>query len=212
MAIDWSKFAVGGATRPDSFTGLTPEFASALANMFMAAPPDVQAQLRVSSGFRSPERQAQLWEQALAKYGSPEAARKWVAPPGRSQHNHGNAVDLKYLGDAARAWAHENAGQFGLAFPLSNEDWHIELASARGGKPAPVANHSHQAPTAPAAPAAPAPRFGDFVAPQPAPVAPDLGMVMAAALQNRQRAEEARAEQEAAEMARRRALLGDLFA
>lgn len=134
MAFDWKQYAVGGAQRPDSFTGLNPQFSSALEQLFASAPDNIRNSLRVGSGYRSPERQEQLWADALKKYGSPEAARKWVAPPGRSQHNHGHAADLKYLSDDARKWAHENAANFGLSFPLSNEDWHIELAGARGGK------------------------------------------------------------------------------
>ncbi|MFA5897853.1 MAG: D-alanyl-D-alanine carboxypeptidase family protein [Hyphomicrobium sp.] len=132
---DLSQFAVGGAQRPDSFSGLQPEFRTALSSMFADAPPDIQAKLRIGSGFRSPQRQAELWDQALKKYGSPEAARKWVAPPGRSQHNHGNASDLKYLDPSAQKWAHENAARYGLAFPLANENWHIEMANARGNQP-----------------------------------------------------------------------------
>lgn len=131
--IDLSRFAVGGATRPDSFTGLDPSFLQALQAMVGAAPPHIQQNLRILSGFRSPERQAQLWQGALAKYGSPERARKWVAPPGKSFHNRGQAVDLKYLNDAARAWAHENAPNFGLHFPLANEPWHIEPVGTRRG-------------------------------------------------------------------------------
>lgn len=131
--IDWTQYATGGATRPDSFSGMNSNFSAALEAMFAQAPPEIQAQLRVGSGYRSNERQAQLWEEALQKYGSPEAARKWVAPPGSSQHNHGNAADLKYLSPEAKAWAHANAAKYGLAFPLDNEDWHIELAGARGG-------------------------------------------------------------------------------
>lgn len=146
--IDLSQFAVGGATRPDSFTGLDPDFLASLQAMIGGAPPEIQQQLRILSGFRSPERQAQLWQGALAKYGSPEAARKWVAPPGRSKHNHGSAVDLRYLDDSARAWAHENAGKFGMHFPLSNEPWHIEPIGSRGG------------PSAPQAPGTPAPAMG----------------------------------------------------
>ncbi|UCA47739.1 M15 family metallopeptidase [Pseudochrobactrum sp. XF203] len=138
MSFDFKKYAVGGAMRPDSFSGLDQGFASALSNMFAAAPPEIAQHLRITSGFRSPERQAQLWQDALQKYGSPEKARKWVAPPGRSNHNHGHAVDLKYLDPSATTWAHENAGRFGLAFPLSNENWHIELAGRRGGKPDPA--------------------------------------------------------------------------
>lgn len=152
--IDWTQYATGGATRPDSFSGMNPEFSNALAQMFSTAPPEIQAQLRVGSGYRSPERQAQLWEEALRKYGSPEAARKWVAPPGNSQHNHGNAADLKYLSPEARAWAHANAAQYGLAFPLDNEDWHIELAAARGGQsgaPHSAGGHTAAAPNALAA-------------------------------------------------------------
>ena len=133
MAWDWTQYSTGGAQRPDSFSGMQSGFSGALEQMFASAPPEVQAELRVSSGYRSPERQAQLWAEALQKYGSPEAARKWVAPPGKSQHGNGNAADLKYASDAARQWAHDNAAQYGLAFPLGNEPWHIELASARGG-------------------------------------------------------------------------------
>lgn len=128
-------YAVEGATRPDSFSGMNADFSSALSRMIAEAPENVRSGLRIGSGFRSPERQSQLWNDALKKYGSAEKARKWVAPPGRSQHNHGNAADLKFLSPEARKWAHENAGKYGLSFPLSNEDWHIELAGARkGGK------------------------------------------------------------------------------
>jgi hypothetical protein len=141
--FDWSRYAAGGATRPDSFSGMNPQFSTALANMFSSAPPEIQGQLQVKSGFRSPERQAQLWQEALQKYGSPAAARKWVAPPGRSQHNSGNAADLGYLAPSALQWAHANAKRFGLAFPLSNENWHVELAGARGGGHSANDGHNH---------------------------------------------------------------------
>lgn len=132
--FDWAPYLVGGAAaRPDSVTGLDMQMQDRLAQMFSAAPPDIQAALRVTSGYRSPQVQERLWNEALAKYGSPEAARKWVAPPGRSNHNHGTASDLKYLDPRAQDWAHQNATNFGLAFPLSNEPWHVELAEARGG-------------------------------------------------------------------------------
>jgi hypothetical protein len=124
---------------------MTSDFNGSLERMFSEAPPEIQAQLRVGSGFRSVERQAQLWADALVKYGSPEAARKWVAPPGNSQHNMGNAADLKYLDPAAKAWAHQNASRYGLAFPLGNEPWHIELASARGGSQQPASMPSGNA-------------------------------------------------------------------
>tara|TARA_R110000824_G_scaffold401032_1_gene610400 strand:- start:13522 stop:16506 length:2985 start_codon:yes stop_codon:yes gene_type:complete len=128
-----SRSAVGGAQRPDSFTGMNDQFSSGLDAMIAAAPESVQKNLKVSSGFRSVARQKELWEGALKKYGSAAVARKWVAPPGNSEHGHGNAADLKFQSDEAKQWVHANAGQFGLSFPLSNEPWHIELATARGG-------------------------------------------------------------------------------
>ena len=134
MAFDWTGTAVGGAQRPDTFTGMNDQFRTSLEGLFMSAPEHIRSQLQVGSGFRSPERQAELWQEALVKYGSPEEARKWVAPPGNSQHNVGFAADLKYLTPEAREWAHNNAEQFGLAFPLSNEPWHIELAGDRGAR------------------------------------------------------------------------------
>jgi hypothetical protein len=198
--FDFSRVATGGAMRPDSFTGMDPAFAAALAKMFQSAPPEIASQLQVSSGFRSPERQATLFADAVKKYGSEDAARKWVAPPGKSQHNHGHAADLKFLGDSARKWAHENAQNYGLSFPLSNEDWHVERAGARGGKP------QQGAPAMAAAAPAQAPaNFGDVVAP-PAPAAPpDLGSVVANYLQQREKRNEA----EAADKARKQALFGD---
>ena len=117
-------------------SGFDPRFQTALDQFLAAAPAGM---LSIRSGYRTPERQAQLWQGALQKYGSAEAARKWVAPPGRSNHNHGLAADLGFAGPDAIKWAHENAPEYGLAFPLSNENWHVELAGIRGGNgPAPA--------------------------------------------------------------------------
>jgi hypothetical protein len=68
------------------------------------------------------------------------AARKWVAPPGSSNHNHGEAVDLKY-GKGASEWVHANAEKYGLYFPMGHEPWHVEQIGGRrqqglhGGRP-----------------------------------------------------------------------------
>ena len=124
----------------DHVDGLSEDFATNLSAMFQDAPENIRAGLQVGSGYRSEARQAQLWEDAVKKYGSPEAARKWVAPPGNSQHNHGNAVDIWYNGQSlgkapadVQAWVHSNAGKYGLRFPMGHEPWHIEAAGARGG-------------------------------------------------------------------------------
>nr|WP_260685803.1 D-alanyl-D-alanine carboxypeptidase family protein [Rhizobium leguminosarum] len=115
----------------DSLTGMQTAFREKLAKMIASMPDDLKGSVTINSGFRDVARQEQLWLEALKKYGSPEAARKWVAPPGNSQHNKGNAADLGYGSDRARDWVHTNAGNFGLSFPLSNENWHVEDADAR---------------------------------------------------------------------------------
>jgi hypothetical protein len=125
----------------EHITGLDPRLQTRLYEFINAAPPGIREGLGIYSGYRSVERQQQLWNQALRKYGSAAAARKWVAPPGRSNHNHGQAADLSYngasLSKAPREvvqWVHANAGKFGLKFPLSNENWHVELQETRGGR------------------------------------------------------------------------------
>ena len=138
----FSPYAVGGATRPDSFTNLNPLMRSRLMEMLMAAREELGPDaLKITSAYRSPELQAQLYQNALQKYGSPEVARKWVAPAGRSQHNFGTAVDfanpqgqlLRDPNSPEAKWLKANATRFGLAVPLSNEPWQVELEGARSG-------------------------------------------------------------------------------
>jgi hypothetical protein len=109
------------------FADLNPDFGSALQRMLAARPG-----LRINSGYRDTARQAELFRRAVAKYGSEEAARKWVAPPGHSYHNKRLAADLGFASPDDIAWAHQHAGDYGLKFPLGNENWHVELASTRG--------------------------------------------------------------------------------
>lgn len=119
---------VQGAT--EKLKELEPEFRANLEAFFAAAP----GKISVNSGRRSTERQAELWKEALAKYGSADAARKWVAPPGHSMHERGGAADLGYETEAVKRWAHENAAAYGLVFRLKNEDWHVELARGDAAK------------------------------------------------------------------------------
>ncbi|TCP90950.1 tape measure domain-containing protein [Rhizobium sp. PP-CC-2G-626] len=132
VKVDLAKFLAPGKDA-SHISGMSSAFEGKLEKLLGALPKEMAGQIRINSGFRSVERQQQLWQAALEKYGSVAEARKWVAPPGNSQHNKGNAADLGYGSDAARQWAHKNAGQFGLQFPLSNENWHIEDADARAG-------------------------------------------------------------------------------
>ena len=113
--------------------GLTNDFSKRL-KAFIIDAKSQGIDLGIGSGYRSYEKQKKLWEQALKKYGSPEKARKWVAPPGGSFHNKGLAVDLnsggQFLGNAknnkATKWAHANAKKYGLFFRMNHEPWHIE--------------------------------------------------------------------------------------
>jgi D-alanyl-D-alanine carboxypeptidase len=124
----------------ENINGIDDHFATNLASMIQDAPPEISKGLQVMSGFRSVEHQGRLFHDAVAKYGSVAAARKWVAPPGHSEHNNGNAVDLMYNGQrldkapkAVQDWVHGNAAAYGLKFPMSWEAWHIEPNATRGG-------------------------------------------------------------------------------
>lgn len=157
--FDWSPYRVGGATRPDALSGMNAQFRAALQGLISSAPNGIREQLQVFSGYRSPTKQAELYNRALEKYGSPQAARQWVAPPNRSQHNKGMAADLKYLSPQAKAWVRENAPVHGLSFPLKNEPWHVELATARNPNAAkPPMDIPNVAPSSMAYGAVPTPR------------------------------------------------------
>lgn len=136
--------SVGGATRADAIDNLDASFATNLAAMMEDAPPGIREGLGLTSGYRSEKRQAELWAEALRKYGSEAEARKWVAPPGRSFHNSGQAVDLAWNGGPfasapreVQDWVHANAGKYGMYFPMGHEPWHIEPVGTRGGTVAP---------------------------------------------------------------------------
>lgn len=126
-SFDLGSLAVEGAARPDGISGLDSMFRNALESMIAAAPENIRAGLTIGSGYRSVERQAELWDAALKKYGDPEIADNWVARPGKSNHNRGLAADLKFASPEVKAWVHANAGRYGLHFPMSWEPWHIEL-------------------------------------------------------------------------------------
>lgn len=140
-----SRLTAGKAS--EHIDNLDANFATNIGAMIQDAPPGIREKLGVLSGYRSEDRQQQLWNDALKKYGSPDAARKWVAPPGSSKHNHGQAVDLAYDGQSlANApkevvdWVHSNASKYGLYFPMAHEPWHVEPVGSRSGTLAPRGN------------------------------------------------------------------------
>ena len=143
------RFTDGGPIKGSQ--GLNADFSTNLTAFINAAKAD-GIDLGIGSGFRSVEKQKQLWEQALKKYGTPEKARKWVAPPGKSNHNRGTAVDLNssgaFLGKnkntKATQWAHANAEKYGLNFRMGHEPWHIEPLNLSKEQKAKIdAEHQH---------------------------------------------------------------------
>lgn len=123
--------------------------AAAYLDMVAAARADgIQAPLLdILSGYRSDAEQKPIWEKQLAKQraANPKAseaevkalARKWVAPPGFSNHRSGRTVDLnmgfayekklipKMQASAAHKWLVANAAKFGF-YPYEAEPWHWE--------------------------------------------------------------------------------------
>jgi len=91
--------------------------------------------LYIASGFRSLERQKDLFAQAVKKYGSKKVASKWVAPPLISHHPWGVAIDVNYPNEPVGAgWLEVNGSKFGLCRVFENEWWHFEPVIAPGWK------------------------------------------------------------------------------
>jgi hypothetical protein len=113
--------------------GMKPDFSSKL-SAFLQAAEQAGNPINIKSGYRTEQRQAELYKAAIQKYGSEEAARKWVAPPGQSNHNKGMAADLSFGSEQAKQWAHANANKFGLNFRMAHENWHVEPAGSYGNE------------------------------------------------------------------------------
>ena len=100
-------------------------------------------ELDVNSGWRSRSYQQQLFDDAVASYGSTSEAARWVARPGTSVHEAGDAVDI---GPApAATWLARNGATFGLCQVYGNEPWHFELRpdARASGCPTTYADAAH---------------------------------------------------------------------
>ena len=105
------------------------------------------------SGFRTYSYQEGLFKRAVKKYKSPEAAARWVAPPGHSEHHTGRALDIAegatpgcdvelcFEETRAYQWLREHAGAYGfvLSFPrkqtaVSFEPWHWRYVGKEKGE------------------------------------------------------------------------------
>lgn len=80
--------------------------------------------LRIESGFRTNERQAELYREWR------RGAGNLAAPPGYSHHQLGRALDLE-LDDPTCAWLAAHAQGHGFYRTVRGEPWHWEYLGAR---------------------------------------------------------------------------------
>lgn len=93
--------------------------------------------LYVYSGARDKHQQAQLYRDAVGKYGSEQEAKKRVSPPGKTDHDPHAGLALG-IGDGAigmdlrgdLAIAHKLAPHFGLEFS-KKQPWHVSIAGIK---------------------------------------------------------------------------------
>jgi zinc D-Ala-D-Ala carboxypeptidase len=93
-------------------------------------------EFHVYSGWRSPEYQERLRQEAVAEHGSEAEAARWVATADTSSHVSGDAVDIGP--SDATDWLSDHGAAYGLCQIYGNEPWHYELrpeAIARGCPP-----------------------------------------------------------------------------
>ena len=105
-------------------TRLDPDLLAALRAAGRAAGSD-GVRLDVHSGWRSRRYQEELFDEAVEEYGSEAEAAAWVARPGTSAHEAGDAVDLGP--DEADRWLSTHGAAYGLCQVYRNEPWHFEL-------------------------------------------------------------------------------------
>ena len=109
---------------------LDPALLTAIQNATTAAAAD-GITMTINSGWRSPQFQQQLLDNAVQTYGSYAAARQYVQTPEASRHVTGDAVDVG--GSGADQWLIANGARFGLCRIYANELWHFELATDPSG-------------------------------------------------------------------------------
>jgi D-alanyl-D-alanine carboxypeptidase len=135
--------AVGNYRQTGRIVKMRADATAAFLNMTKQARAD-GVEIIPISGFRNREYQETLFRKAVVKYGSEDAAVRWVARPGRSEHQTGLAIDVgdeknpacdvesPFEETPAFHWLQKNAARFGfeLSYPRNNprgvhyEPWH----------------------------------------------------------------------------------------
>ncbi|MFD8593888.1 M15 family metallopeptidase [Kitasatospora sp. NPDC059646] len=129
------ELAAGASVSPlDGDSPAVRNLDPALLAALRSAAADARAQgieLRVTSGWRSRGYQQRLLDAAVARYGSLEAARRYVNTPEKSAHVSGKAVDVGPTD--ADDWLNRRGARYGLCQVYANEMWHFELLTTPGG-------------------------------------------------------------------------------
>ncbi|MEM8838117.1 MAG: hypothetical protein AAGE89_08495 [Pseudomonadota bacterium] len=131
---------------PSQTDGLNTEFGTRLQAMIQSAPPEIRDQIRIGAGFQTLEahhaRLAEVRGEVAAKgRNNLSITPGEIGPPPSAQHSLGEAADLQFRSAGVKAWVHDNAGRFGLHFPIEHKDWQIEPAGSRDGSFDPALRH-----------------------------------------------------------------------
>ena len=123
----------------ESIDGLSPKLKARLRKAMVAAKAD-GITIKITSARRSAAKQQRLLNAAIKKYGSYQAATRWVLPPKYSAHVQGRAVDIGPA--AAMTWLDKNGWRYGVCRRYDNEPWHFEALTAPGRKCPPREPHA----------------------------------------------------------------------
>ncbi len=128
--------------------GLTPETKEAFSELRHAASEEAGLRLFSDSDFRSYRTQVYLYESYCKRDGK-EAADRFSARPGHSEHQTGMVIDVNWAGDAFNdteeaVWLEQNCWRFGfiVRFPREKEEftgykyesWHIRYVGTEWAK------------------------------------------------------------------------------
>jgi LAS superfamily LD-carboxypeptidase LdcB len=118
-------------TGGDDLDGLKPQMRT-IVDRARSQAAAANVDLRIVSAYRSRSEQQSIWEFSVGKYGSEQAAIRWVLPPGLSAHVTGEAIDVTPR--SAATWLEAHSATLGLCRRYANEWWHFErTASMPGG-------------------------------------------------------------------------------
>lgn len=115
------------------YADLTDDIRSRFEQMLAAMPEELASSVRVISGFRTFDQQAEIRRRHEAMPGG--VAAHPAASPGHSRHESGNALDFS-AGPEADAWMRAHMAEFGLGTPVRNDPNHIQIVGGDLGRQA----------------------------------------------------------------------------